>query len=475
MNGDAPVAAEGAAFAKEPHWLLRSPTHDLRYRVYCRAFALASASRLTLPDALTEGFLGPALLHGTGALLLAWNGAPLGWLLAALGGALPLLFLQDQLSQSLYLCLCACVAVSCSLGSGGAPGRGQRLSEQLPLAVRGFSVLVYGFAVVHKLNAGYLDPTVGCANEGLRVLFEQARFDLPLEARGWLDSPLWPIAHLCVEATIPCLLVYRPVAGVLLAALMHAPLTVIFAPSFAFTMMSGWVCFFSSEQLLRFFQAVRRRAVAIALLGAGLSTLSRSLWFVGRGSEDPEWVLKEVLFWVVLAAVWLTLPSALGFGAPRATGPRRTSLCVKVFLVGYGLNALTPYLGLQFHHTAAMLSNLRIDAGCWNSLVFPEWLRLSDPYVRLSRLEFAPGRATPGARDAFRDRLWEPGALFEARARWCRTHPEPLPVAGSYRGVRFERSDLCAPEGWPLDEPVLPGFRRFQVNLTRTCQKRCLH
>jgi hypothetical protein len=95
--------------------------------------------------------------------------------------------------------------------------------------------------------------------------------------------------------------------------------------------------------------------------------------------------------------------------------------------------------------------------------------------VRLSRLDFAQGRATPKAARAFTDRLWEPSALYQARQRWCQTHPEPLPVAGSYRGVAFERSDFCARDGWPWARPVLPGLRLFQVNVTRTCQKRCLH
>ena len=53
------------------------------------------------------------------------------------------------------------------------------------------------------------------------------------------------------------------------------------------------------------------------------------------------------------------------------------------------INGLTPYFGIQFHHAAAMLSNLRIDDGCHNSFVFPASMRLSDPYVRIDRIGFA--------------------------------------------------------------------------------------
>jgi hypothetical protein len=256
------------------HCLLRSPNPDGRYLFYCRAFALASAARLTLPDALSDGFLLPAALHWLGALLLAVNGAILGWLLAALGTALPLLLLEDQLSQSLYLCLCAWAALFCFIGSGA--GRARRLSEQLPLGVRVFTLLVYLFAAVHKTNSGYLDPDFGCANEGLRVLFDNARFQLPETVRPWLDSRAWPIVHLVTEALIPVLLLWRPLPGVLLGVVMHAPLTVIFAPSFAFTMMSGWVCFFTSAELQRFAEMVRARAIAILGTGAALTALTPS-------------------------------------------------------------------------------------------------------------------------------------------------------------------------------------------------------
>lgn len=456
-----------------PHWLFRSAARDFRYLFYCRAFALASAARLTLPDALSDDFRIPAALHWFAAFILAINGAVLGWLLAAVGTTLPLLLLEDQLSQSLYLCFCAWTAVLCFVGR--ADGREQRLLEQLPRGVRAFTLAVYLFAAIHKCNSGYLDPRFGCANEGLRVLFEQARFSLPAALVPWLDSRAWPIAHLLVEATIPLLLFWRPVAGVLLAAAMHAPLTVIFAPSFAFTMMSGWVCFFTGDELRRVTQCVRRHALPVVAAGASLAVLSRALFFAGRSVSDPEWVFKEALFWLLSAAVALGLPRALRLGARGDTGLLPVSARVGAFVVAYGLNAMTPYLGLQFHHTAAMLSNLRIDAGCWNSWLVPESIRIRDPYVRLERIAFAAGRATPDAARAFSERLWEPSALYEARARWCRTHPEPLLVAGSYDGVEFEREDFCAEGGWPLREPVLPGLRLFQVNITRTCQKRCLH
>jgi hypothetical protein len=135
-------------------------------------------------------------------------------------------------------------------------------------------------------------------------------------------------------------------------------------------------------------------------------------------------------------------------------------------------NGLTPYFGAQFHHTAAMLSNLRIDEGCHNSLLFPEALA-TDPYVRLDALEVAPHRADEQTLAAITERLWDVRALYLARQSWCRVHTEPLPARGTYRGRPFATDDICAE--WPLPSPALAGFRRFQINLKRACPIRCLH
>ena len=131
---------DGAApdFATGP-WALRCPTRDARYLFHCRAFALAAAARLTLPDALQTEWLPTSLAFWLGAGLLAYNGAPLGWALSAAGSLLPVLLLQDQLSQSVYLGMVALTASWCSMGTAAA--RARRLTEALPSAVRTVNAL----------------------------------------------------------------------------------------------------------------------------------------------------------------------------------------------------------------------------------------------------------------------------------------------------------------------------------------------
>ena len=121
-----------------------------------------------------------------------------------------------------------------------------------------------------------------------------------------------------------------------------------------------------------------------------------------------------------------------------------------VFLMALVLNAFTPYLGLQFHHAAAMLSNLRIDRGCWNHLLVPEAVRLRDPYVRID----------DAANEELESTLWHPAQL---RA-WLDEHcDEPILVT-----VDGERVDACT-----LELQGRSGL--FQTNLQRQCPQQCIH
>ncbi len=41
------------------------------------------------------------------------------------------------------------------------------------------------------------------------------------------------------------------------------------------------------------------------------------------------------------------------------------------------VNGFSPYLGLKFNYSFAMLSNLRVDDARWNHFFMPKWLRLT--------------------------------------------------------------------------------------------------
>ena len=453
-----------------------SPTRSLRYRVYCRAFALAVAIRLTLPDALRDEWLVPALITWAGAVVLAVNGAVLGFALCAVGLVAPLVFLSDQLTQSVYMLGCCCGAMACFAGSRA--GREERMAVGFPFIVRVLTVGTYALAALHKLNRDFFVPAVSCANGGMRLL--AADWDWP-----WLatlaTSPALPHLFVAVEACLAVLFVVRPAAGLVLGLVMHIPLTIIFAPAFAFTMISGWVMLLGDADLRHLGETWRRRWKIIVPLGGIAAAASLSRYPRERWVSDPDWCVKEAVLWIGLAwavTAWASKPAAptFGFWSGWRDRPRGAPRVIGWFAAGvWGLNGLTPYTGLQFQHTAAMLSNLRIDQGCWNSVVFPETVRLVDPYVRIDSASLGPPPGKPRQEAEIVEILWNTESLHRARERWCRVFPRPISLGGTHQGASFEIRDFCAEDGWVFGSSLAPRFRRFQVNLLRECPQACVH
>lgn len=453
-----------------PAWLER-PTPSLRYLTYARAFAAGCIVHLTLEDAMQPGWLWPDLLCWLGVVLLAATGSVAGWALVAVGTAWPLLFLGDQLSQSVYMLLCAVSALVCFAGSRA--GREERMAVSFPFAVRWLTALVYGLAALHKANTGFLDASVSCANAGIEVVARNW-------AAPWIATPLlrevWGPLYVVFEAALSIGFVVHPAAAVPFAFAEHVPLTIVFAPAFAFVTASGYVTFFSEDDLRHYARTMARRWPIVVGLGTALGVASFVLYMRHHWIVYGWWSFKEVLLWIGLvwsiAALWDRPPGVLrwlGAFRERPIARRGAILAILGLLVA---NALTPYLGLQFHHTAAMLSNLRIDRGCWNSVIFPESIRIVEPYVRIDEARVGDGEAI--VEERLESLLWTPESLRVFRDD-CRHYERPVRIRGTWRGRRFEVGDLCRVDDWPFGEGALPRFRGFQHNLTRECPQRCIH
>jgi hypothetical protein len=351
-----------------------------------------------------------------------------------------------------------------------------RLAESLPRAVAVLTIGVYAIAALHKLNADFFDPTVSCANGGLSILADN--WALPLPSALW-SSPAWPILFLFAEVCVVVLLALRPPAGMLVAVLMHIPLTIVFAPSFAFTMVSGWVCLLREEEVAHYMATLRARFRIIVGVGAALGALSFGLYMVRHWVVYPWWSFKEALLWMLF--VWIVIAER---GRAEAL-PRRPAITIAasrharilsvLAFVLWLANGLTPYTGFRFHHAGAMLSNLRVDPGCWNSAVFPETVRVVDPYVRIDSVEVRGGVAGPDVLEAeFSERLFNRQSLERMRRSVCAAGAGPIAISLSFDGREISTDDLCA-SPWIAGRPLLPNARPFQENLTRDCPEACIH
>jgi hypothetical protein len=120
-----------------------------------------------------------------------------------------------------------------------------------------------------------------------------------------------------------------------------------------------------------------------------------------------------------------------------------------------------------------MLSNLRIDSGCWNHMLVPEALRLRDPYIRIRNAEVGEVRGAGVLEETIEARLWSGRELWLARTRWCEAGAGPINVQGITEAGAFNIDDLCT--DWPFPPVRWPGFRAFQSNLAPECPQACIH
>lgn len=452
--------------------LLAAPDERL-WRAMARAYALACLCHLLIADAWQLSWLAADLVLLSGALILVWRACALGYLLALPGLLYPLLFLRDQLTQSVLLALFAASA-ALALLLPRTSWRQARASWRL------ITTSTYTVATLHKLNRDFFDPQVSCATYG---------FDEVL--RYWQLPPAWLTDHAALATALPYVIVLTEASiallyllrlrrlNWLLILLFHLPLTLVMAPAFVFVMLAGHSAFLEESDLdhARAWLLAPRRAAGL-LLVASLAT-ALSLW---RASVLPEWSMwpRELLIWLLIA-LCLTFGAAILARAPRQARALHGLPIAMGFL--FWINALSPYSGRQYQHAGAMLSNLRIDAGCWNSLILPEAARSTDDYIRVDEVYFGePGR-DPEYEAVLRDHLWSPPQLRQMQRNWCAPSRRPFALRGTWRGAPLHIEDLCSapPEALPFSADgifgveLFPDALRFQKNLARACPQRCIH
>ena len=236
-------------------------------------------------------------------------------------------------------------------------------------------IILYFFAVFHKLNADFLDPQTSCA-----VHFYAAQLQsLPFVLAGAVPIYL-PLA---VEAAIPLLLCWSPTrnAGILLGLLFHAAVgfnpisefynfsSMIFALLFLFASLrldAGWPTrrlFKSARWEGLSFSGKSFLAVGAIVVGLALLVALNDLVAAPAAIVLPVWGLYSA----ALTLLFVLLPKA---------PPARPAFSFRpwpVLLVPLltGLNGCSPYLGLKTETAFAMYSNLRTEGGKSNHLLVP--------------------------------------------------------------------------------------------------------
>ncbi len=433
----------------ESAWLRR----DRRTDAWARAYAVALFVHALLPDFDERDWTLPRVAHVVAAAAIMARPCAAAFALA-LGATLwPLFGLRDVLTQSMYLAWVAAAATA-----GLAAARPRFVLDAVRLLTAG----TYLLAALHKVNRDFLDPAVSCAQHAW------AQFVAHYPALPSMDGEVaLPALVVVQELAIAVLILRRHALMWPLGLLFHLPITVTFEPAFGLVMISGYVATVTPRQAVRWRRGFRRRW-GIAAGAAAVIAADTAL----HGALASPITLLKLAAAGAIAVAWLSAARRPWYG-PAAAG-RAASLLGAAWLA----HGLTPYLGLQVQHTAAMLSNLRVDPGCHNSLLVPEGLRLVDPYVRIDEAAIGAGR--PPRERALRETLWNLTALHTMRRNWCIPENRPIRIAGTWRGREFAVADLCA-DDWeasfpgPFGAGFLPDFQALQKNLPRACPSACIH
>lgn len=277
----------------------------------------------------------------------------------------------------------------------GRPGPlGDETYAVLAPVLRWLIIVMYAFAVFHKLNWGFLDPETSCA-----VHFYHRASRTPLVPNllptelpdAWGQIVVWGI--LAAEAIIPVLLLGRRTwfLGLAVGVCFHLTTGLFMRhyPSIMFALY--WV--FVPDNVQRDLVArisgrlralTRGRVGVVAALVGGTVALSIATYFVHRHLQAMDWPKRHpdggyypvVRVWnglVVLAAaaVAVTLLRMRALKTVERGRMRVKAWWLHGIVVAFGVNCMSPYLGLKTSTSIAMWSNLITTGGVSNHVLIP--------------------------------------------------------------------------------------------------------
>lgn len=264
-------------------------------------------------------------------------------------------------------------------------------------------VILYFYAVFHKLNASYFNPESSCAVDHYQDIQVALAF---LPAGAWTYY-LVIVGSLLVESAIPVLLCIRRtrIFGLLLGLSFHFVLAI--NPNHRFYNFSAMVFAMYFLFLPFDFRSGLRELLASSAAGrrvaAAIDSGAARRWFRGvvwgiialllaayaldadpGASERFLDVMSEVnrTAWVLYggSVIVILLLVARRWNAVGATArlvsfrpPFAIMFVIPLLLF---LNGLSPYLGLKTDTSFSMFSNLRTEGGATNHFIMPGGIRL---------------------------------------------------------------------------------------------------
>ena len=395
-------------------------------------------------------------------------------------------YLFQVATPTIALVLLAVLNVRAGRAGRGAPAP-RTLDESWTWWFRALVLTTLLFATFHKINTDFLDPTVSCANLSARL-------------SEWWPMPsgmgrVSPALVVFMEGLCPVLLLVWPRVGILYTVIFIAGMAHIGPTAFAMMVVALSLGNLQPGDAVVLRRLLRPLALPYVALLAGGSVLSYSV-FTGPQTWIRflffQLVAFSVLYWVgaLLVVRGRQLRRRIRVrgrdALRRALLPRwfrrgptwknPTPALSSWLVLGLLVNGMTPYFGVKYRFSVAMLSNLRADEDRWNHPLVPRllYLRDHDPFVHVEGVDPAP----PRIKSRKQQPMVQDGAFapHEFRARWeeSRRRGHRASLRLRYLGQSRTVDDLSTDLRLAELASSLPTRRLFQSSLDPGPQ-RCIH
>ena len=274
------------------------------------------------------------------------------------------------------------------------------LYRDLAPLLRLYLIILYFYAVLHKLNWDYMNPMASCGVQ----LYQDICAIFPFLPTGeWTHYPTL-LGALAMEAIIPLLLIFRKTrtVGVIVGLFFHYSLALhynLYIQSFSTMLLAFYALFLPTafaDQLVDwwtdrgYLAAWRRNRGRVRVAGVVFAVLVVVAYLGGAASQGMlnkqglieilHTVVPPVLRWgwfvllifeayIFFSVLWRVRSWRLQPSAGAALWPMLVPATILLPILF--LNGLSPYLGLKTGTSFAMFSNLRTEADVNNHLFVP--------------------------------------------------------------------------------------------------------
>lgn len=260
--------------------------------------------------------------------------------------------------------------------------------QQFAPIVRIEVLILYFYAVFHKLNSDFFNPSVSCATELLK--YQNLPF-VPLTSEIFVASGYFTVI---IETVIPLLLVFKRTRkpGLLIGVVFHSILayssyngyfdfsSMMFAlyflftgPDFAVYLKNKWQALRNVKFFNRF--SVTRLLITLVVILAVMGLIHKLNYAL---PDFPDFNLY--CYWLIYNLVFLYF--IIKYCLQKSPSePGIFSLYHRlhwIFPVIVFLNGLSPYLGLKTENSFSMFSNLRTEGGVTNHYLIPASFQIFD-------------------------------------------------------------------------------------------------